>query len=1441
MFARLASIAVFLSATLGILLISADLADAGTAAYQAEVLADNPFLYYRLGEASGTVADDLSANMFDGTYVGSPTLGVPGLGTPSDTAVTFDGTTQHVIAPTTANPFGTSLANSSFEFVFSTTTTAATAIAGTFNTGSNTAFEINLNRTPAGSATGGANYLRIFLREDGGGDMGAAFQNLNAFDGSLHHLLFTFDNSGATDADRVKAYFDGVEQALEFSAGNDVLTGAFSNFGFAPVFASRNNRGTFDQRFSGTLDEIALYSSTLTAADALVRAQALGIEIQMPNQWNINGGGSFNVAGNWSDNLVPTDIAVFANALTAANAPATVTLDSPVSLNGVTFQNSNQYILSGPSGLTLTGAATVSVGGTHQITADIVGTAGLTKTNTGTLVLAAAKSYTGTTNVQEGTLLLNDLNAIDNQASGTLNTAAAGTVLLSTGATGTLAAQITGNGLVNLDDALEPTDMVTINRSNSTFSGLIRVDDGTLVVSHNEALGVGGTAATRTTLDDNSTARIALTGGVTLANEVLDMDGRDTDAVGLTSSGDNAWNGVIDGQSTGTFPRFNIESTSGTLTLGSIFAADIQDMAMNPLAQTFVFSGAGNTTITGRLSEDAFDDVAGNVVPSTVDNVGVIKRGSGTLTIAVGANGGGGRIDYWFGPTVIEQGTLAVTDPVVPDQGELRSLDITIRSGTTFDVSAFNSYSQQVGNQTFRGDGTIVANTFVLFDDGSLAPGDSVGAIGSLNVTGNVTLSAVGTGGVWSFDVGNSSNITGDVLAVSGSFAASGSPALTVNVTPAHGHLDAGSRTVVSHSGGANAAVNGIAAQITDANGNPLNTRQTVAINGNTAGQINVVVTGEEAARTWNGNVSSAWDIATTNNWQGGDQQYRDLDRVTFNDSAIGTTTVSVDGPRHTGSVTFSNTSKSYRLIGAGGLVGTGGVSVSGTGQVDLANTGNSYSGATTIAAGGRLQMTSSTIGDVANSGTMSLRTATTVNALVQNGAQSIGVGGFKVFAVEAENFQAQINNGAADATTWGPITAAPADTNGAPAENPSDPSLGGQALIAAPVAENNTTTEAATQNFVTYSLKFTEPGSYYWFGRLRAVDGGATTATGNTPDVLSTNDDSLLLPATDLGNGVADPQTLSTFIDLFQTSQLRAVNAEGAGTGNMFFSYDWYRSGEGALGGDPGFEKIVVTAADVADGSVFQFKVAARESGLAMDKHVFVQNPNFTTDPSFGTITDADLSAATPITTTSLEEFFSPGTVLNVNGDFTMTGNSSNLNMLIGAPNAHDQINVAGHLAADGVLTLEAGNGGLGAQAGDVFDLFTFGSASGMFDNIVLPSLTAGLAWDTTNLLVTGELSVLALILSGDYNGDGVVDAADYTVWRDNLGAADESALNGNGNGMNGVDQGDYELWVTNFGTTLGNGSAAVTGSQAVPEPTTILLLFTAAVLAVGRPWRAA
>lgn len=80
----------------------------------------------------------------------------------------------------------------------------------------------------------------------------------------------------------------------------------------------------------------------------------------------------------------------------------------------------------------------------------------------------------------------------------------------------------------------------------------------------------------------------------------------------------------------------------------------------------------------------------------------------------------------------------------------------------------------------------------------------------------------------------------------------------------------------------------------------------------------------------------------------------------------------------------------------------------------------------------------------------------------------------------------------------------------------------------------------------------------------------------------------------------------------------------------------------------------------------------------------------------------------------------------------------------------------------------------------------------------------------------------------AGDFNDDGVVDAADYTVWRDNLGT--DHILGGhgdeNGDSLNLVDIDDYTLWKANFGHVSSTPAAS-----AIPEPGTLGLLAAGAL----------
>jgi parallel beta-helix repeat protein len=67
--------------------------------------------------------------------------------------------------------------------------------------------------------------------------------------------------------------------------------------------------------------------------------------------------------------------------------------------------------------------------------------------------------------------------------------------------------------------------------------------------------------------------------------------------------------------------------------------------------------------------------------------------------------------------------------------------------------------------------------------------------------------------------------------------------------------------------------------------------------------------------------------------------------------------------------------------------------------------------------------------------------------------------------------------------------------------------------------------------------------------------------------------------------------------------------------------------------------------------------------------------------------------------------------------------------------------------------------------------------------------------------------------VLAGDYNHNRIVDAADYTVWRNWLGTTIYdvvAGLPGDGNEDGVVNQADYDLWRANFGATLTAGGTA-------------------------------
>ncbi|HYO26220.1 MAG TPA: endonuclease [Lacipirellulaceae bacterium] len=147
---------------------------------------------------------------------------------------------------------------------------------------------------------------------------------------------------------------------------------------------------------------------------------------------------------------------------------------------------------------------------------------------------------------------------------------------------------------------------------------------------------------------------------------------------------------------------------------------------------------------------------------------------------------------------------------------------------------------------------------------------------------------------------------------------------------------------------------------------------------------------------------------------------------------------------------------------------------------------------------------------------------------------------------------------------------------------------------------------------------------------------------------------------------------------------------------------------------------------------------------------------------------------------------------------------------------------------AFSGAATLAAGASRTFTAA---FDTSMVGSFTASYtlnfsdENLVGATSLAGLT-----LTLSGVVEAAALADSGDFNGDGTVDGADFALWQRGLGLTGTAQRSdGDANNDRTVDALDLGVWRTQFGAT------APGGAMPVPEPAAAILLL-AAVAALAR-----
>ncbi|MCA9259402.1 MAG: autotransporter-associated beta strand repeat-containing protein, partial [Planctomycetales bacterium] len=270
------------------------------------------------------------------------------------------------------------------------------------------------------------------------------------------------------------------------------------------------------------------------------------------NIWN-NDSGNFvwdSVSSNWQgpatwDNAA-SDIAIF-----RAGGAGAITVGAPVSARAISFQ-ANGYTLSGPAnrpitltsgGVGLIGPAEIGVIASEaKIASPLAGTFGLKKSGGGKLILTAASSYVGDTQISGGTLQLGD-GASSGSLLGDIDVGSAGTLAFANPGVTVFSGAIAGAGSLL---AAGPDDSALALTGNVGLGMGVQIARGTLSVGGGGTTGnLAGNVVNQSTLEFHRTSAMSY-------DDVISGDGtvRKLGSALLNLTGENSYTGdteILDG------------------------------------------------------------------------------------------------------------------------------------------------------------------------------------------------------------------------------------------------------------------------------------------------------------------------------------------------------------------------------------------------------------------------------------------------------------------------------------------------------------------------------------------------------------------------------------------------------------------------------------------------------------------------------------------------------------------------------------------------------------------------------------------------------------------------------------------------------------------------------------------------------------------------------